>query len=44
MNQAEVVGGKGASGAFVFGAYSLLDKFANGIALYAVMVNLFFEP
>jgi len=34
---AEVVGGKGASGAFVFGAYSLLDKFANGIALYAVM-------
>jgi Na+/melibiose symporter-like transporter len=34
---AEVVGGKGASGAFVFGAYSLLDKFANGAALYAVM-------
>lgn len=33
----EVVGVKGASGAFVFGVYSLLDKFANGIILYLVM-------
>lgn len=35
----EVVGSKGSSGAFVFGAYSLLDKFSSGIVLYLV-VNL----
>jgi len=33
----EVVGSKGSSGAFVFGAYSLLDKFSCGIVLYLVV-------
>jgi len=33
----EVIGVKGSSGAFVFGAYSLLDKFSSGVAIYVVM-------
>jgi len=33
----EVVGLKGSSGAFVYGAYSLLDKFSNGIVLFLIM-------
>lgn len=30
----DVIGLKGSSGAFVFGAYSFLDKIATGIALF----------
>jgi Na+/melibiose symporter-like transporter len=33
----EVVGVRGKNAAFVFGAYSTLEKFANGIILYAIM-------
>jgi len=33
----EVVGVRGPNGAFVFGCYSLLEKFANGILLYGIM-------
>jgi Na+/melibiose symporter-like transporter len=32
----DVVGSKGAKGAFVFGIYSLLDKFSSGIAIFLV--------
>jgi len=32
----DVVGMKGSSGAFVFGFYSLLDKFSSGIAIFLV--------
>ena len=32
----DVVGSKGKEGAFVFGIYSLLDKFACGIAIFVV--------
>jgi len=32
----DVVGSKGSSGAFVFGIYSLLDKFSCGIAIFLV--------
>jgi hypothetical protein len=32
----DVVGSKGSSGAFVFGFYSLLDKFSSGIAIFLV--------
>jgi Na+/melibiose symporter-like transporter len=31
-----VVGTKAKTGAFVFGIYSLLDKFSSGIAIFAV--------
>jgi len=40
----EVIGADGASGAFVFGAYSLLDKFSNGIVLYYVMEREISNP
>jgi len=33
----EVVGVRGKNAAFVFGSYSTLEKFANGIILYAIM-------
>lgn len=33
----EVVGVSGNSGAFVFGMYSLLDKFSNGILIYMIL-------
>lgn len=32
----DVVGNKGKSGAFVFGIYSLLDKFSCGIAIFVI--------
>ena len=32
----DVVGTKGKSGAFVFGIYSLLDKFSCGIAIFII--------
>ena len=32
----DVVGSKGSSGAFVYGIYSLLDKFSSGIAIFLV--------
>lgn len=32
----DVVGSKGSSGAFVFGIYSLLDKFSSGIVIFMV--------
>jgi Na+/melibiose symporter-like transporter len=32
----EVVGSKGSTGAFVFGIYSLLDKFSSGIVIFMV--------
>jgi len=32
------VGVRGPNAAFVFGSYSLLEKFANGILLYFIMV------
>lgn len=32
----DVVGSKGSSGAFVFGIYSLLDKFSSGITIFLV--------
>ena len=32
----DVVGTKGKSGAFVFGIYSLLDKFSCGIAIFVI--------
>ena len=32
----DVVGTKGTSGAFVFGIYSLLDKFSCGIAIFII--------
>jgi hypothetical protein len=31
-----VIGTKGEQGAFVFGIYSLLDKFSAGIAIYFI--------
>ena len=34
----DVVGTKGKSGAFVFGIYSLLDKFSCGIAIFIIGV------
>mgnify|MGYP007051757870 CR=1 FL=1 len=33
------MGVRGKNAAFVFGAYSTLEKFANGIILYAIMVR-----
>ncbi len=35
----EVIGGRGSSGAFVFGCYSFLDKVSTGIALF-IITNL----
>eukprot|EP01017_Pseudomicrothorax_dubius_P004143 TRINITY_DN10760_c0_g1_i2.p1 TRINITY_DN10760_c0_g1~~TRINITY_DN10760_c0_g1_i2.p1 ORF type:complete len:238 (+),score=38.60 TRINITY_DN10760_c0_g1_i2:65-778(+) len=35
----DVIGLRGSSGAFVFGAYSFTDKFANGIILYFAMAS-----
>jgi len=32
----DVVGSNGSSGAFVFGIYSLLDKFSTGIVIFLV--------
>lgn len=32
----DVVGGKAKTGAFVFGIYSLLDKFSSGIAIFVI--------
>lgn len=32
----DVVGGKAKKGAFVFGIYSLLDKFSSGIAIFMI--------
>jgi hypothetical protein len=32
----DVVGGKAKTGAFVFGIYSLLDKFSSGIAIFMI--------
>jgi hypothetical protein len=32
----DVVGTRGKNGAFVFGTYSLLDKFASGLAIYFI--------
>ena len=33
----EVIGVSGQSGAFVFGVYSLFDKFASGILIYLLL-------
>jgi hypothetical protein len=33
----EVIGTSGSSGAFVFGMYSLLDKFSNGFLIYFLL-------
>ena len=35
----EVIGVSGSSGAFVFGMYSLLDKFSSGIIIYFILGN-----
>lgn len=32
----EVIGTKGEQGAFVFGIYSLLDKFSSGLAIFFI--------
>ena len=40
--KSEVIGLKGASGAFVFGAYSFCDKVAYGIILLLILVRLNF--
>ncbi len=32
----DVVGAKAKTGAFVFGIYSLLDKFSSGIAIFVI--------
>lgn len=32
----DVVGAKAKTGAFVFGIYSLLDKFSSGIAIFMI--------
>jgi len=32
----DVVGGKAKTGAFVFGIYSLFDKFATGIVIFTI--------
>jgi len=38
----EVIGKKGEAGAFVFGAYSFLDKLGNGLLLFFLLVQFFF--
>ena len=35
----EVIGLRGSSGAFVFGAYSFLDKISGGIAIFFMTNN-----
>ena len=32
----DVVGAKAKTGAFVFGIYSLIDKFSSGLAIYLI--------
>lgn len=39
----EVIGLRGASGAFVFGAYSFCDKVANGLVLFFILNSAPFE-
>lgn len=39
----DVIGVKGKSGAFVFGFYSLMDKFSTGIVLF-VLTNISLFP
>eukprot|EP01017_Pseudomicrothorax_dubius_P025936 TRINITY_DN2851_c0_g2_i2.p1 TRINITY_DN2851_c0_g2~~TRINITY_DN2851_c0_g2_i2.p1 ORF type:complete len:468 (-),score=83.59 TRINITY_DN2851_c0_g2_i2:79-1482(-) len=39
----DVIGLRGTSGAFVFGAYSFTDKFSNGIILYLAMASDLFK-
>ncbi len=34
----EVIGVRGASGAFVFGVYSFLDKISSGIAIFTISI------
>jgi hypothetical protein len=38
-----VIGSKGKQGAFVFGIYSLLDKFASGIAIFVISNSVDFK-
>jgi hypothetical protein len=35
----DVIGSDGANSAFVYGVYSLFDKFANGFLLYFIVAN-----
>jgi len=39
----EVIGLRGSSGAFVFGAYSFLDKISGGIAIFFMTNNSSFD-
>ena len=39
----DVIGLKGKSGAFVFGAYSFLDKIATGICLFFISESSYFK-
>jgi len=39
----EVIGQKGGNGAFVFGAYSFLDKLSNGLVLFFLLKSSYFE-
>jgi len=38
----DVIGLRGESGAFVFGAYSFMDKISTGIALFSISENSLF--
>lgn len=40
----DVLGNDVKSAAFVYGAYSLLDKFANGFLLYWLVANYSMDP
>lgn len=39
----DVIGLKGKSGAFVFGAYSFMDKISTGIALFFISESSYFK-
>ena len=40
----DVIGQDSSGGAFVYGCYSLLDRFANGILLYYIIANYSTDP